>query len=174
MSSEAWEALMRKTLERAASPSVLKPEQVRELAGLDLFKAMLEGRVPPPPITETAGFILTLVDHGRATFHGMPTVEYYNPLGTIHGGWITTLLDSCMGCAVHTTLAAGQSYTTLELKVNFVRAVAVKTGAVQAEGRVIHVGRQIATAEGSLTDASGTLLAHATTTCMIFAARSAE
>lgn len=170
MSSKAWEDLMRQTLERIASPGILKPEHVRDLTGLELFKGMIEGRVPPPPITETAGFILTAAESGRVTFHGMPTAEFYNPLGSVHGGWITTLLDSCMACAVHTTLPAGQSYTTVELKVNFVRRISVETGPVQAEGRLIYSGRQIATAEGMLTDHSGKLLAHGTTTCMLFPA----
>lgn len=166
--AESWEALMRRTLERIARPGVLEEKHVRDSSGLELFQGMLDGRVPPPPITETAGFILTTAERGRITFHGMPTREFYNPLGSVHGGWITTLLDSCMACAVHSTLPAGQTYTTVELKVNFVRRITVATGAVQAEGRLIYSGRQIATAEGSLTDRDGKLLAHGTTTCMLF------
>ena len=159
---------MRQTLERAAAPAVLDSAQIKDLSGLDLFRGMIEGRLPPAPITETAGFILTAAERGRVTFHGMPTPEYYNPLGAVHGGWITMLLDSCMACAVHTTLAAGQLYTTVELKVNFVRPVFADTGPVQAEGRLIHAGKQLATAAGTLTDTTGKILAHATTTCMIF------
>jgi uncharacterized protein (TIGR00369 family) len=101
-------------------------------------------------------------------FAATPSREHYNPLGSVHGGYISTLLDSCMGCAVHTELAPGQGFTSLELKVNFVRRVSAETGPVRAEGKVIHVGGQVATAEGRLVDGKGRLLAHGTTTCLVF------
>jgi uncharacterized protein (TIGR00369 family) len=108
------------------------------------------------------------VSEGRVVFIGTPTRAHYNPLGTVHGGWAATLLDSCMGCAVHTTLPAGKGYTTLEIKISYLRAMTDKTGTVRAEGVVLHAGRRSALAEGKLIDAAGKLLAHGTTTCMIF------
>jgi uncharacterized protein (TIGR00369 family) len=108
------------------------------------------------------------VDYGRAIFQGRPLERHYNPLGTVHGGWFATLLDSAVGCAVHTAMPAGRSYTTLELKVNMLRALTNKVELVRAEGRTIHVGGQVATAEARLVDAAGKLYAHATTTCLVF------
>lgn len=108
------------------------------------------------------------VERGVAIFQGMPGFRFYNPLSTVHGGWISVMLDSCMGCSVHTMLEREIGYTTAELKINFVRPVFDKTGPLRAEGKVIHFGRQIATAEGKLVDESGKLYAHGTTTCLIF------
>ena len=119
------------------------------------------------PIAELVGFDLVELGEGRASFAMDPAERHYNPLGTVHGGIAATLLDSAMGCAVHTTLEANETYTTLELKVNFVRAITEATGRVVAEGAVIHRGRRIATADARLTDEEGRLLAHATCTCMI-------
>jgi uncharacterized protein (TIGR00369 family) len=107
---------------------------------------------------------------GYAEFIGQPSLRHYNPIGTVHGGVITTLLDRCMGCAVHTTLETGEIYTTLELKVNFVKAVTADTGPVRAIGKIIHRGRRSATAEGRLLDSEDRLLAHSSTTCLIFSA----
>ena len=101
-------------------------------------------------------------------FQGRPRPEHYNPIGSVHGGWIATLLDSCVGCSVHSTLAAGKAYTTAELKVNFVRPVTTRVPLLRAEGRVIHVGSRMATAEGRLSGPDGKLYAHASTTCFIF------
>jgi len=101
-------------------------------------------------------------------FEGVPAFRHYNPLGTVHGGYAATLLDSCMGCAVHSTLPKGVSYTTLEFKVSLIRPITSDTGLVRAEGHTLNVGRRAATAEGRLTDAKGKLLAHASTTCLIF------
>ena len=106
--------------------------------------------------------------HGRAVFEGLPEFRLYNPIGSVHGGFAATLLDSALGCAIFSTLAKGEAWTTLELKLNFVRAMNKDTGPVRAEGRIIHRGRTIATAEGRLVDAEGRVYAHATTTCMIF------
>jgi uncharacterized protein (TIGR00369 family) len=143
-------------------------DQVKHLSGLQFIQGMLEGRFPRAPIMAALKFELVEAENGRAVFEGVPEFAYYNPIGSVHGGYAATLLDSCMGCAVHTTLPAGQAYTTLEFKINFVRAMTEKTGRVRAEGRVIHPGNRAATAEGNLYDARGKLLAHATTTCMIF------
>jgi uncharacterized protein (TIGR00369 family) len=138
------------------------------MSGLELLRDMIAGRFPGPPIMQLMGFRLVEVEHGRAVFAGTPGFEHYNPLGTVHGGYAATLLDSCMGCSVHTTLPKGIGYTTLEFKVSLVRAVTSDTGEVRAEGKIISSGRRVATAEGRLTDAGGRLLAHATTTCLVF------
>lgn len=154
---------------RKALPHGVTPlDQVKHLTGLEFMQGILEGRFPPAPITAALKFELTQIEHGRAVFEGVPEFAFYNPIGSVHGGYAATLLDSCMGCAVHTTLPAGQAYTTLEFKINFVRGMTEQTGRVRAEGRVIHPGKRAATAEGNLYDAGGKLLAHATTTCMIF------
>jgi uncharacterized protein (TIGR00369 family) len=108
------------------------------------------------------------VAEGRAVFQGEPRREHLNPLGSIHGGYTATLLDSCMACAVHSTLPAGTGYTTVEIKINYVRPLLEATGPVRAEGRIIQPGRRIATAEGRLVDAAGKLYAHGTTTCLVF------
>lgn len=143
-------------------------EQVKHLSGLEFMRGIIEGRFPPPPIAAALKFELVEVERGRAIFEGVPEFAYYNPVGSVHGGYAATLLDSCMGCAVHTTLPAGQAYTTLEFKINFVRAMSDRTGRVRAEGRVVHPGKRAATAEGHIYDSQGKLLAHGTTTCMIF------
>lgn len=132
---------------------------------------MVAGTLPGPPIASTLNFTLTTVEAGFVVFEGTPKLEFYNPLGTVHGGWAATLLDSAMACAVHSTLPSGQTYTTLEFKLNCVRPITVDTGPVRCEGRVINAGRTIATSEGKLLDAKGRILAHGTETCLIFAAR---
>jgi uncharacterized protein (TIGR00369 family) len=114
-------------------------------------------------------FRLIEVAEGRALFEGLPSNAFYNPIGSVHGGFAATLLDSCMGCAVHSTLPAGRGYATLEIKVNLIRPLSGSTGPVRAEGRIIHSGRTTATSEGRLTDAQGKLYAHGTTTCAVFA-----
>ena len=142
-----------------------------DTSGLELLRGIMDGRLPAPPIARLIGVELVEVDAGRVVFMGRPGLEHYNPIGSVHGGYAATLLDSCMACAVHSGLDAGLGYTTLEFKVNFVRAMTVDTGLVRAEGKVIHGGRQAAVAEGRLTDETGRLLAHATTTCLVFALR---
>lgn len=140
--------------------------------GLEILKDVFEGRLPAPPIAHTMGFTGVTVEEGRAVFEGEPGEHLYNPIGVVHGGFAMTLLDSAMGCAVHSTLKAGERYTTLEVKTNFVRPITLDTGLVRCEGVVIYRGGTIATAEGKVTAASsGKLLAHGTTTCLI--ARSA-
>ena len=148
---------------------VVPLEQVRSMDGLTLIKGLMEGRFPAPPITKALGFRVSEVELGRVVFDYTPVYDHYNPLGTVHGGIAATLLDSVMGCCIHTTLKAGIGYTTVEIKVNYVRAMTDKTGPVKAEGKVINVGSRIATSEGRLVDSSGKLLAHGTTTCLVFA-----
>ena len=141
---------------------------LKDMSGLEFLRRIVDGRLPRPPITETLGFDLAEVSPGFALFTMTPQFRHYNPIGTVHGGVAATLLDSCMSCAVQTTIEAGLGYTTLEIKVNMVRPITEKTGPVRAEGRSLHTGRRSATAEGKILDASGTLLAHGTTTCIVF------
>ena len=147
---------------------MLSQEAARTRSGLELMRGIVSGANPQPPICKPAHFHLHEVSEGSAVFVGTPTIDFYNPIAVVHGGWIATLLDSCASCAVHTLVKAGSAYTTLELKVNFVRPVLEKTGPMRAEGRVIHGGSRTATAEGRLLDASGKLYAHGSVTCMIF------
>ena len=138
------------------------------LAGLDFLRALLTGDLPPPPAIQLLGIEFVSVEPGTASMR-MPAAEYlFNPLGTVHGGSLATLLDSVMGCAVHSTLPAGRAYTTLEFKVNFQRAATERSGLLTAVGPVSHAGRQQAVAEGRLNDASGRLVATASTTCLLF------
>ena len=159
---------MNERIDPAPATGVVPREVAQSMSGLDLLQGWLAGRFPPPPIQSVFDFRLVEVAHGRVVFSGTPDDRYFNPLGTVHGGYAATLLDSCMGCAVHSVLAPGQGYTTLEIKVNYVRAMTPQTGPVFAEGRVLHAGRQAATSEGFLRDAGGKLLAHGTTTCIVF------
>ena len=131
------------------------------------MQAMVDGRIPAPPIATVMQMDLVEIGDGSAVFEGRPGEQFYNPIGVVHGGWPATLLDSCMGCAIHTTMAAGARYTTLELKVNYVRSVMADSGTLRAEGRVLHRGRRTATADGRLVDGSGKLYAHSSTTCII-------
>ena len=147
---------------------VVPPAALAGLTGLDVMQRMLAGDLPGPPIAKTIGFDLLEVDEGRAVFTCTPTLDHYNPVGSVNGGQAGILLDSCMGCAVHTRLKQGQGYTTLEYSVHLVRGMSSKTGPVRAEGQVLHFGRRAATAEGRIVDGAGTLLAHGTTTCLIF------
>ncbi len=156
---------------RRGGIGVARPEQVQGLSGMQVFEAMLAGRLPAPPIGQTLDFELVQVEPGIAVFQGRPGAAHYNPMGTVHGGWFATLLDSAVGCAVHSTLPAGKAYTTLELKINIVRALTERMPLVRAEGRVVHGGSQVATAEGRLVGPDGKLYAHASTTCLVFDAR---
>src|SRR5256886_8619897 len=144
------------------------PQAAAGRSGLGIPKDVFEGRLPAPPIAETMGFTGAHVEEGRAVFEGEPAEYLYNPIGVVHGGFAMALLDSAMGCAVHSTLAAGDRYTTLEVKTNFVRPITMDTGRVRCEGVIIHRGGTIATAEGKVVPGSiGKLLAHGTTTCLI-------
>lgn len=139
----------------------------RELAGIDFLRKIVSGELPPPPIADTLGYRLLEVGEGRATFGIEPREFHYNPIGMVHGGIACTLLDSALGCAIHTLLPAGVGYTTLEVKVNMVKAIRHDTGPLRAEATVVHAGKSTAVAEGRLVDARGSLYAFATTTCMI-------
>jgi uncharacterized protein (TIGR00369 family) len=138
-----------------------------QLPGLEYVQAIFRGELPAPPISTLIGFRGVEAEPGRAVFEMTPGPEHYNPIGSVHGGIALTLLDSAMGCAVHTTLEAGVGYTTLEVKTNFVRPITADTGLIRCEGTVVHGGSRVATAEGRLTDPAGKLLAHGTTTCLI-------
>jgi uncharacterized protein (TIGR00369 family) len=151
----------------AGGPGVARPEQVRGRSGLQVMQAMLAGEVPYPHIAETLDFSLIEVAKGRCVFQSTPQLKHYNPLGTVHGGWYATLLDSALGCAVHTALVAGQTYTTAELGIHIVRAASLKSGPLRAIGQTVHVGRKLATAEARIVDAAGKLYAHGSTTCLV-------
>jgi uncharacterized protein (TIGR00369 family) len=139
-----------------------------ELPGLACMRAIMDGTLPPPPIARLLDFTIVEVEDGRAVFAMEPAEWMYNPIGSVHGGIAATLLDSCMGCAVHTTLAAGVGYTTTDLQVRYIRGMSHATGRVLAEGRVVHRGRRTATADGRLfVESDETLLAHGTTGCVI-------
>jgi uncharacterized protein (TIGR00369 family) len=164
----AEEQAVRSRLAPGHGPGVARPEQVAGLSGLAMMQAMLRGEIPHAAIAGTLDFMLIEIEAGRAVFQGTPGPQHLNPLGTVHGGWFATLLDSALGCAVHSMLPPGRAYTTAELGVNLVKALTPKVLRVRAEGRVIHCGRQLATAEARLVGADGTLYAHATTTCLVF------
>ena len=149
-------------------PGLAHPDSVAGKTGMDVMQAILAGELPYPHIAETLDFALIAVKPGKAVFQGAPPPKHYNPLGTVHGGWYATLLDSALGCAVHTMVPAGFAYTTAELGVNIVRAASARTGPLRAIGQVIHCGRQLATAEARIVGPDGKLYAHATTTCLVF------
>jgi uncharacterized protein (TIGR00369 family) len=143
-------------------------EAGRKLSGLEYLQKIVDGELPRPPIGALMNFAITELSEGRAVFTVEPAEYHYNPIGVVHGGLAATLLDSAMGCAVHSMLPAGAGYTTLEIKVNYVRAITAETGTVRCEAEVIYVGGRTATAEGRVVDSSGKLYAHGTTTCIIF------
>jgi len=179
--TEAAETLKRWQEEEAAVRAHLSREvgsvQLSELAnrtGMQVFEGIFSGEFPAVPIGRTLDFVAIHVEPGVAIFQGKPSRAHYNPLGSVHGGWFATLLDSCVGCAVHSTLPAGKLYTTVELKVNMIKALTDKVPLVRAEGKVINVGRSVGIAEGRLVGPDGTLYAHATTTCFIFDAPGAK
>ena len=173
--AEQWNRELEAVRERiragGGAPGLADPAKVAGLTGLQLMQGILNGTVPYAHIADTLDFSLVEVGEGRAVFQGTPKLDHYNPIGTVHGGWYATLLDSALGCAVHTTLPVGMAYTTAELGVNIVRAASAKTGPLRAIGQVIHAGRQLATAEARIVGPDGKLYAHATTTCLVFPAR---
>ena len=142
-------------------------EAGRGLSGLEYLRKIVAGELPRPPIGALMNFNITELSEGRAVFTVEPAEYHYNPIGVVHGGLAATLLDSAMGCAVHSTLPAGEGYTTLEIKVNYIRPMTSETGRVRCEAKVIHVGGRTASAEGRVVDESGKLYAHGTTTCII-------
>ena len=168
---ETWLAEEAKAMAIYAAGSgegVASRDQIAGKTGLEMMRAILQGELPAAPIGKSMNFCLIHLEEGQTIFQGTPTPAFFNPLGTIHGGWIATLLDSALGCAVHTKMPVGRAYTTAELSVNMVRALSPKVERVRAIANVLHCGRQLATAEAKLVGPDGTLYAHATTTCLVF------
>ncbi|MBL1377284.1 PaaI family thioesterase [Zobellella iuensis] len=161
-------AARQRSIAGGGKPGLTRMEQLAGKSGREVLEGMMSGELPYPPMNETMNMWLLGVDIGRAIFQGIPLPQHYNPLGTVHGGWFATLLDSALGCAVQSTLPAGRSYTTAELHVNIVRPASHRTGPLRAIGTVIHGGRQLATAEARVEDEKGQLYAHATATCFVF------
>jgi uncharacterized protein (TIGR00369 family) len=147
---------------------VTPPEVMASMAGLDFVRAIFEGKLPAPPVMQTIEPFDSTAEPGVVVIHSTPGFRHYNPIGLVHGGYAATVLDSVMGLAVHTMLPAGTGYTTLEFKISFIKSMTRDTGPVRTEGRTLNVGRRAATAEARITDAKGRLLAHATTTCLVF------
>lgn len=158
---------MKRTLSVTWEDPAALAESGRSMAGIDFLRAIRDRRLPAPPIAELLGFNLVEVEPGHAVFEVTPGEQHYNPIGVVHGGLAMTLLDSAMGCAVQTHMPAGGGYTTLEAKTNLVRAITGTTGKLRATGKLVHLGKRVATAEGRLEDAAGKLYAHATTTCIV-------
>lgn len=158
---------MKRTLSVEWEDPVALAEAGRKMPGIDFLQAIRDRRLPAPPIARLLGFDLVEVEPGHAVFELVPGEHHYNPIGVVHGGLAMTLLDSAMGCAVQTQMAAGGGYTTLEAKTHLVRPITSATGRLRAIGKLLHAGKRVATAEGRLEDAQGKLYAHATTTCLI-------
>jgi len=154
-----------------AAPSlrygIAKPADVAGMTGREVLQALIEGKIPAPPIAQTLSFWLVEVGDGCAVFEADTGSHLLNPLGGVHGGWALTLIDSAAGCAAHTLLPAGVSYATVETKANFTRPIKYDTGRVRAEGRVVGRGRQIMSAEARILDTAGRVLAHGTSTLMV-------
>jgi uncharacterized protein (TIGR00369 family) len=157
--------------DRTPDSGILPIAVATAASGLDFLVGVRDGKHPMPPFAAETDIHITEVERGRVLFEGLPSTRFYNPLGTVHGGWIATLLDSAMGCAVHATLAAGETYATVDMAISLVRAVTERTGKLRCEGKIVHVGGRIATAEGRVWDGTDTLIAHGTETCLILKAR---
>ena len=142
-------------------------DEALKFSGFDFLCAIRDGKLPHPQIAKTLDFQLVVVEKGFVVWEGSPKAEYFNPLGRVHGGWIATLLDSCMGCAGHTMLDAGYPYTTLDLKVNYTRGIMPNVGLLRAEGGVVHSGRTMLSMEGRLVDQAGKIYAHGTSVCLV-------
>jgi uncharacterized protein (TIGR00369 family) len=163
------DAVVRRIVAGGGGPGVADPALLFGKTGLEVLQAMLRGELPFPPIAETLDFSLISVERGKAVFQGTPQFKHYNPLGSVHGGWYATLLDSALGCAVQSALPAGYTYTTVELGMNIVRAASRTTGPLRATASVVHSGRQLATAEARIVGPDDRIYAHGTTTCLVFA-----
>ncbi|QDP22474.1 PaaI family thioesterase [Bradyrhizobium cosmicum] len=153
---------------QAAEYGVVPIEVMAAMPGLDFVRAIFARQLPEPPIMQTVEPFDCTAEPGVVTIHSVPGLRHYNPIGSVHGGYAAILLDSAMGLAVQTTLPAGTGYTTLEFKISFVRGMSEASGTIRTEGRVLNAGRRVATAEARITDTKGRLLAHATTTCLVF------
>jgi uncharacterized protein (TIGR00369 family) len=147
---------------------VVTPAVLASMPGLDFVRKMFAGELPQPPIMQNVEPFDCTADNGHVVMHSVPGIRHYNPIGSVHGGYAAILLDSAMGLAVHSTLPAGSGYTTLEFKISFIRGMSETSGTVRTEGKILNVGRRAATAEARITDDKGRLLAHATTTCLVF------
>ena len=168
----AWlarEAELAPLLQAGPGAGVATPAQIQGKTGLEMMRAMLLGQGPFAAMSQTLNFVMVEAEPGLAVFQGTPGPEHLNPLGTVHGGWFATLLDSALGCAVHTLMPVGRAYTTAELSVKIVRAIhPAKVQRVRAIAKVLHCGRQLATAEAQLVGPDGTLYAHASSACLVF------
>ncbi|MFC5695774.1 PaaI family thioesterase [Pseudomonas sp. GCM10022186] len=148
-------------------PGTMSIAEVATLSPMEFFDGIGQGELPAPPIGELMGFVPIEWSKERFVFQGVPQMRHYNPIGSVHGGYAATLLDSAMGCAIHANLERGQGYTTTDLRISYIRALTEKTGPIRAEGRIIHVGRSTALAEGRIYDVDGKLYATGSTTCLI-------
>jgi uncharacterized protein (TIGR00369 family) len=164
----AWKKRAAELKALAIPAAVASFEQISHLNGLEIYQGMLRGEIPQAPIFEASDIMLVEVASGSVTFQGSPLRRYYNPMGSIHGGWIATLLDSALALSIQTMLPAGKVQTTAELKVNYVRALTDRVPLVRAEGRVIHLGGRMGTSDARLYGPDGKLYAHASTTCFIY------
>jgi len=164
----AHEQALRQRHAQGPGPGVADRQLAHQLDGLSLMQRVLEGSGPTPTMGHTLDFLLVEVSPGQAVFQGAPGPQHLNPMGGVHGGWYAALLDSAMGCAVHSRMPAGRGYTTAELSVNLVKALPANVGRVRAIGEVLHCGRQLATAQARLVGPDGTLYAHGTCTCLVF------
>jgi uncharacterized protein (TIGR00369 family) len=151
-----------------ATYDVVPTELMASMSGLDFVRKMFAGELPSPPIMENVAPFDCTAELGEVVLHSVPGFRHYNPIGSVHGGYTAILLDSAMGLAVHSALPPGTGYTTLEFKISFIRGMSKDSGTVRTEGKTMNVGRRAATAEARITDSKGRLLAHATTTCLIF------
>lgn len=163
----AWNAQAEAIRARLAPSGVIPTAELRARTPEAFFQGINDGELPPPPINELLGFLAVEWEPGRFVFQGTPDLRHYNPLGTVHGGYAATLLDSCMGCAIHTRLEPGLGYTTTDLRISYVRPLTLATGPIRAEGTVVHIGRSTALAEGRIYDVEGKLYATGSTTCLI-------
>ena len=163
-----WQAREAEVRARLAPAGVATMDQLKESSGMEFLQRIWDGELPSVPIGHLMDFVPVEGEPGRVVFQGTPGRQHYNPLGSVHGGYFCTLLDSAVGCAVQSALPKGMGYTTLEIKVNLIRALTEKTGPVRAEGKVIQVGGRVGIAEGRIVDPEGKIYAHATTTCLIF------
>jgi len=165
---ELWLAREREVRLLLAPPGKIPAAELGRTSGLEFLERIVRGELPSPPIMQALDFVPVEAERGRMVYQGTPKSDYYTPIGSVHGGYIATLLDSALGCAVQTMLERGFGYTTLELKVNYVRPLSDRTGPVRAEANVVHVSRQVGVAQGRLVDAAGRMYAWASTTCLIF------
>ena len=153
---------------------LVSPEVAGRMSGVEFLQSLLDGTHPAPPFSEVAAVWPISVEVGRVAFEASPSARFYNPMGLVHGGWLALLLDSAMGCAVHSTLEPGQAFTTIEMKTTFVRPVRESTGKLRCEGVLLHAGSRIASSEGKIFDGAGRLIAHGSETCLISTIRSAR